>query len=136
MNDRTTVWTDGACMKNGKRFAKAGSGIYFGKKDPRNTSCTVPGLQTNQRAEVWAVMQALMLTEDKQEKLHIVTDSMYAYKGATKQWRMKANLDLFHQLWKLLEDRDVQWEFVYGHTGNEGNERADRLAKAACYCRT
>ena len=41
------VYTDGACIHNGKPNAKAGMGVYFGKDDPRNLSKRVDGKQTN-----------------------------------------------------------------------------------------
>ena len=34
----TNVYTDGACVDNGKAYARAGYGVYFGKNDPRNVS--------------------------------------------------------------------------------------------------
>ena len=34
------VYTDGACSNNGKPYARAGYGVYFGKDDPRNVSET------------------------------------------------------------------------------------------------
>ena len=41
------VFTDGACSNNGKPNAKAGLGVYFSEKDPRNVSKRVIGKQTN-----------------------------------------------------------------------------------------
>ena len=32
------VYTDGACIHNGKPHAKAGMGVFFGYDDPRNIS--------------------------------------------------------------------------------------------------
>ena len=121
------VYVDGACTRNGKQGARAGSGVYFGSEDPRNSSFKVPGKQTNQRAEVWAIIQALDLCPDR--PLRIYTDSVYAWKGATRQWHMKQNLDLFEPLWEKLKGRVIDWKVIRGHTGIVGNEAADKLAK-------
>ena len=39
------VYTDGSCINNGKKTAKAGLGIYFGPDDPRNTHRPIVGKQ-------------------------------------------------------------------------------------------
>ena len=55
----TKVYTDGSCVGNGKRGAKAGCGVFFGDNDPRNLSIPLPfkaGYQpTNQRAEIYVI---------------------------------------------------------------------------------
>ena len=48
-------------------------------------------------------------------------------------WRTSAkqpvkNVDLWQQLHAACERHDVHWHWVKGHAGDEGNERADRLA--------
>jgi ribonuclease HI len=50
---RLVVYTDGGCIGNGKRGAKAGLGVYYGARSGRNLSEPVPGpLQTNNRGEL------------------------------------------------------------------------------------
>ena len=46
-NTPFSVYTDGACSRNGTKNACAGIGIYFGKNDPRNVSRRLIGKQTN-----------------------------------------------------------------------------------------
>ena len=48
-------------------------------------------------------------------------------------WRTSAkqpvkNVDLWQELVAACEQHDVEWHWVKGHAGDEGNERADRLA--------
>ena len=50
------VYTDGACSNNGKASACAGIGIFFGKDDIRNVSRKVVGKQTNNTAELTAII--------------------------------------------------------------------------------
>jgi ribonuclease HI len=55
-----SIWTDGACRANGTRRAKAGYGVYFGPKDPRNLSEKLDGpVQTNNRAELTVLFTLL-----------------------------------------------------------------------------
>ena len=46
------VYTDGACIHNGKKNALAGIGVYFGENDFRNTSSRISGKQSNNTAEL------------------------------------------------------------------------------------
>jgi len=122
--DHRVIYTDGSCQTN-----RAGSGIWFGPEDPRNLSLKVPGKQTNQRAEVFAIVAALRATEGPVE---IKTDSLYAVCGCTKTHKSVMNLDLFEEVWAMLVNgRDVVFTHVYGHQGEEGNEGADVLADLA-----
>jgi len=153
------LYTDGACPSNGKTSSTAGIGIFYGPHDPRNVSLRLPGLyQTNQRAELYAVVHALEAypvpnvsapDADVSAPRHVVviiTDSKYVIKGITEwstTWERNAYLntkntpvisrDLFIRARKRirdLESRGVRVEFrhVWGHSGVWGNEMADRLA--------
>jgi len=54
------VYTDGACENNGKPSARAGFGVWFGEDGPPPISSPLEGpIQTNQRAEMTAVIAAL-----------------------------------------------------------------------------
>ena len=77
------VYTDGACSNNGRKNAKAGIGVYFGEKDDRNISERIDGLQTNNRAELSAVIAAYHKIKpelDLNKEITIVTDSNYVIK--------------------------------------------------------
>jgi len=71
----------------------------------------------------------------------LVTDSKYVRHGIEdwlpqwkrRGWRTAArkpvkNVDLWQALDALVKQQNVEWRWVRGHTGNEGNEHADRLA--------
>ena len=62
------VYTDGACVNNGKPDARAGFGVWFGENDPRNVSESFTGPQTNNRAELLAIIRALTILRDDIEK--------------------------------------------------------------------
>jgi hypothetical protein len=82
----TVIYTDGSCKKS-----VAGAGIWFGDNDPRNASVPVPGLQTNQRAEVFAVGEALRRSQGPVE---IKTDSLYAINGCTRSHAVVKRADM------------------------------------------
>ena len=64
------VFTDGACSNNGRKNAKAGIGVYFGENDERNISKRITGKQTNNTAELSAVIVVFnVLKEEKGETI-------------------------------------------------------------------
>ncbi len=134
-----TVYTDGACLKNGKKDARCGSGIWFGPGDQRNQAIRVPGdAQSNQVGEIAAVIAALNVADPRQP-LKIITDSKYVIEGLTTHretwendgWIAIKNAPLFKKAIHLMRNRAartaLQW--VKGHSGTIGNEESDRLAK-------
>ena len=75
------VFTDGACANNGKPGAKAGIGVYFGVEDPRNVSRKIDGRQTNNRAELLAIMEVFKILNEEINSgvtVTIYTDSKYS----------------------------------------------------------
>ena len=82
-------YTDGAASQNGKLGAQAGWGVYWPEgEDPSsdlrnlNESRRLSGpLQTNNRAELMAIIRAIELCPDPNAQLIIYTDSMYCIKG-------------------------------------------------------
>lgn len=71
------IFTDGFAF--GKPRAKAGYGIFFGRKDPRNLSEPVPPElpQTNNAAELLAIVQALKIVCPSDRPVNIYSDSTY-----------------------------------------------------------
>lgn len=132
-----TVYTDGACRGNpgpGGWGALLTSGrhqkeIWGGEPDT-----------TNNRMELTAVIEAVKSISGPC-KLTIVTDSKYVMQGITewmsnwkkRNWKTAArkpvkNKDLWVVLDDLLAAHTVEWQWVRGHDGHPGNERADTLA--------
>ena len=75
------VYTDGACSNNGKHNALAGIGIFFGINDIRNLSKKIEGKQTNNTAELSAIIETYFIIKNditNGKKIAIVSDSEYA----------------------------------------------------------
>jgi len=143
------VYTDGACSHNGRKNAKAGIGIYFGDNDTRNISERVIGRQTNNTAELTAIIKTydIIKTDLKNgKKVCIASDSQYSIWCATTygkrmakdNWRKDIpNKKLVQEIYELYGNNpNVSFRHVRAHTSNTdihsiGNDHADRLANEA-----
>jgi ribonuclease HI len=87
---RVVVCTDGSALKSLTGKKSAGAGIFYGESNMRNKAVRVDGPQTNQRAELSALLYCL---ENEQRPVHIKTDSRYVQLGVVKwrhMWKAKA----------------------------------------------
>ncbi len=133
------VFTDGSCEHNGSTKSVAAYGIWFGRQDRRNIGARVPGeVQSNQVAEIVAVEEAAKRVSPW-SPMHIVSDSRFVVDGLTTYlpaWEDRGWLGVkcaayFQRAVAHLRARaavtTLRW--VKGHSGVEGNEGADALAK-------
>lgn len=114
----------------------------------RNVSEPLAGpRQTNQRAELTAVLRALDIIPRNRDVI-IKSDSKYAIDCVTtwfvnwrrNNWRNAAgkaveNKDLIENVLTKIEERDrvkvrTTFEWIKGHSGAGGNDEADKLAVA------
>ncbi|MFT8778579.1 MAG: ribonuclease HI [Gluconacetobacter liquefaciens] len=134
------IWTDGGCKPN------PGPGGWAALLKFRGTEREISGSEaetTNNRMELTAAAEALeALKRPCVVVLH--TDSEYVRNGITRwhtgwvrrNWRNAsgdpvANMDLWRRLLEISKRHQVEWRWVRGHSGDENNERVDRLATAA-----
>ncbi len=95
------------------------------------------GNGTNNRAELCGIGLALAVTDEpamRERPLVIYSDSTYAIgaiSAARDPWDGAANEKLICYVRSLLAGRCVTFVHVRGHSGVEGNERADKLAGLA-----
>ena len=143
------VYTDGSCSNNGRLGAVAGIGIYFGENDVRNVSERIAGKQTNNTAELGAILHVYRIIEGDilaGKNIGVVSDSEYAIRCVTSYgkrceiegWKKDMpNKELVKKVYELYRDKpNVRFTHVMAHTGftdahSIGNDGADRLANAA-----
>ncbi len=139
---RVKIYTDGACQGN------PGPGGFGAVMNYNGYYKELSGgfrLTTNNRMELYAVIAALEALKDSCG-VTVVSDSRYIVDAVSKGWlfRWKAygwrksggkgsvmNPDLWDRLLTVLQRHDTEFQWVKGHSGNEGNERADALASSA-----
>ena len=143
------VYTDGACSNNGKSNAKAGIGIYFSENDCRNISKPVFGKQTNNVAELTAIIETYPIIHQDillGKKITIVTDSDYSLKCIHNYGKKQndndwssdiPNKELVKKIYTLYANLpNITFKHINSHTGKTdihsiGNAKADELANLA-----
>ena len=132
------VYTDGACKGNP---GPGGWGVYIQFKEDEKELYGGNPETTNNQMEMQAALEALKHLKDEDEIIELYTDSNYLRQGITEwihKWKKNnwktaakkpvANRDLWIEISDLNEKMTVQWNWVKGHAGDPGNERADELA--------
>ncbi|KAJ7817263.1 ribonuclease H-like domain-containing protein, partial [Mycena olivaceomarginata] len=132
------VYTDGSCFNNGTPHARAGAGVYFGPGNKNNASLRVPGEQSNNRGELFAILYSLSSAESD-KSLTIYSDSQHSIRSivywapnrAEAGWNC-ANADILQDIVSWIKFRTAPLRFIYvkAHAGNSHNEAADAAAKA------
>lgn len=131
------IYTDGACRGNPGPggwgalliYKDADKAIYGGEIDT-----------TNNRMEMTAIIEALKIVK-MDCNITLYTDSKYVMDGITKwlsNWKKKGwitsnkkpvkNKDLWQILEEIISTHNIEWQWVKGHAGIPGNEKADELA--------
>lgn len=137
MTEFVEIYADGACKGNP---GPGGWGAWLQYNGNEKSIYGGEDNTTNNRMELTAVIRALE-TLKRKSKVKLYTDSSYVQKGMTewiggwkaKNWRTAdkkpvKNDDLWKTLDVLAQAHQIEWIWVRGHNGNDGNERADALA--------
>jgi len=132
------MYTDGACSGNP---GPGGWGALLLTGSHRKELSGGESETTNNRMEMMAVIRGAEALK-KGCSVDIYTDSKYVMQGMTewvegwkkRGWKTAAkqpvkNVDLWQRLEKALDRHEVNWNWVKGHSGVAGNERADELAR-------
>lgn len=139
------IFTDGACRGNPGpggwacilRHPASGSQKEFSGGDSETT---------NNRMELQAVIEGLA-SLTRRTRVEVITDSTYVAKGAQSWmpgwkrngWKRREgkslkpvkNVEYWQKLDALLNQHEVTFTVVKGHSGHPENERCDELAVAA-----
>ena len=127
MNFDVEIWTDGACVSNGKPNARAAWAFVSGKTEK---SGLVKGpKQTNNVAEGLAIFYAIeWAAENNHKKIKIYTDSQISIYNVSKSARLvKVNRELFQRIENLIIQNGLQvsYEKVLGHSDDINNCLSD-----------
>lgn len=130
---------DGACSGNP---GPGGWGVWAENKE-KGMNCEFyghsPDTTNNQMELSAAIIGASLIIGNESAKIR--TDSNYVIKGMNEWisgWKKKGwktstgspvkNESLWRELDGLCQKKNIEWEWVKGHSGDFGNEKADSLA--------
>lgn len=136
------IYTDGACSGN-PGPGGWGTVVYFSDGGIQELGGG-DRATTNNRMEMQAAIGGLEYYKASGQKEGIIlyTDSEYVKNGITKWisgwkkkgWKTSTGKAVLNQdLWETLDalhSSQVEWRYVRGHSGDEGNERCDEIARS------
>lgn len=139
-DNKVIVFTDGGCRGNP---GPGGWGALLRFGDHEKEIYGYEAETTNNRMELMAAICSLEVLS-RECSIVLTTDSQYVRQGITewmegwkkRGWKTAAkkpvkNKDLWQRLDEAVKQHDIDWQWVKGHSGHEGNERADDLANRA-----
>ena len=131
------IYTDGACRGNP---GIGGWGVLMSYQEEVKELYGGEVDTTNNKMELRAVIEGLNNLKEPCS-VKVFTDSKYVMDGINSwihNWKKNnwktankkdvKNKDLWIQLDNLVSKHKIVWEWVKGHSGNPGNEKADELA--------
>jgi len=134
---KAIAYTDGACAGNP---GPGGWAAILRGEDGERVLQGGASLTTNNRMELRAAI-AVLQALPQPHAVEVYTDSEYLRLGVTKwlaNWVRNGwlttrrepvkNQDLWRSLQAAMRPHVVEWHWVRGHSGNNMNERVDRLA--------
>jgi len=135
-----TVYTDGACSGNPGPGGWGAVMLWNGRR--KELSGGNPHT-TNNQMEMQAVIEALKALK-KPCRVYIHSDSALIINAMTKGWiqswqkrgwrkankKPVENKELWQQILEAMKPHEVTWVKVKGHSGDELNDLADKLAVA------
>ncbi|GBF28791.1 MAG: ribonuclease HI [Proteobacteria bacterium] len=140
MTTKVVMYTDGACRGNP---GPGGWGVILSYRDRNKKLSGFDPQTTNNRMELTAAIEGLRALSRACD-IELNTDSKYVLQGISEWieswksngWKTAAkkpvkNVDLWQSLDEQVKKHRINWHWVKGHAGIEGNEMADQLANLA-----
>lgn len=136
------IYTDGAC--SGNPGPGGWAAIIMEGKHRREISGSA-ARTTNQQMELQAAIEGLRALGTTPQKVALFSDSAYLVNCFKDRWYERwerngwvnakkepvQNRELWEELLRLVRLHRISFRKVKGHAGDEHNERADALARAA-----
>jgi len=131
------IYTDGSCDPNP---GPGGWAALIIREEEKKLIKGSESHSTNNRMELTAALKGIKEVNPS-KAIILYTDSQYLQKGVgewienwkARGWRRKggklANVDLWKQISREIDQRKITWHWVRGHAGNPFNERVDRAAQ-------
>ena len=135
------IFTDGACSGNP---GPGGYGVILRYKGNSKELWGGDPSTTNNRMEIYAVIAGLKMLKEPCE-VTVYSDSAYTVNAFNEGWiygwikngwrksdgKSVLNVELWTELYSLMQKHKVHFVKVKGHADNEYNNRCDALARAA-----
>lgn len=124
-----TIYTDGAYSQIHEEGAFAFVILNYANTEITRKAYKITN-ETNNRAELKAIIAAVYNLPNDATEVKVYSDSEYALKTLSFEWKHKNNDDLFVAWDKVLSKRDnlsISFNWVKGHNGNVYNELCDQL---------
>ncbi len=130
---KITIYTDGSALNN------PGPGGYCGILMYGKHEKIIKGGEpdtTNNRMELLAVIESMKSLKEPCD-IELISDSTYVLKGISewllgwikKDFKNIKNTDLWKAYYETSRIHTVKCTWVEGHSGNEFNERCDKIAR-------
>ena len=113
----------GWCFKEEEQWVEAHGPATT---DPSQNTYRGAAVGSNNTGEVTAFVEAILFAHQQGwHKITIHTDSQWAINTLKGRWKAKCHHDLIQLAKKLSRFVKTHFQWVKGHSGQEGNERAD-----------
>lgn len=138
MVQKVEIFTDGSCLGNP---GPGGWAVLMRYQKKEKTLAGGSPATTNNQMELMAAIHALNALK---RPCHVIlhTDSQYVRRGITewltgwtrRGWKTASgapvkNRDLWEKLHASIQQHQIDWKWVKGHSGHTENERVDQLAR-------
>lgn len=137
------IYTDGACRSNNRPGKQPGSWavVILKNNEIKDSFGGYEKLTTNNQMELTAILQALQYIDRNKlnDEIVIYSDSMYCINAinlwidgwSKRNWKNVKNIELLKPIF-LLKNKlnNIKYSHIRGHTGNYGNELADKLCNS------
>lgn len=127
LEKRIEIYTDGSCIDNPGPGGWAVIILHDGKEIKLSGG---ESHTTNNRMEMRAIIEALKWARNKKIEKQIIfhCDSNLIIQTINKNWKKKANVDLWNEIDVLRGWLDIKWEWLKAHAKSKYNNLVDVMA--------